>query len=81
VLKACEILGVKPLSSWREIEALYRRRAKELHPDRGGDPEEMAQLNWAFDRLREYIFNYRFKFTPEEIGAQFPKQEWDLWES
>jgi hypothetical protein len=75
-------LGVKPLSNWREIEQLYRQRAKEIHPDRGGEGEEMAQLNWAYQTLKKYIFNFRFKFSPEEIASQLPQnpKEWKLWE-
>lgn len=38
------------------IEAAYRALARLLHPDRSGDPaaaDQMANLNWAYDTLRE----------------------------
>jgi len=43
------ILGVAPNASCDEIEAAYRRLAMKHHPDRGGDPHEMARINAARD--------------------------------
>ncbi len=34
------------------IEAGYREMAKRHHPDKGGEPEEMAALNQAVKNLR-----------------------------
>ena len=42
------ILGAKENASQREIERLYKRLAKQHHPDRGGDAEEMKAINEAF---------------------------------
>ena len=37
-----------------ELQEVYRRMAGAFHPDRGGDPNKMAELNWARDMaLRE----------------------------
>lgn len=41
------ILGVGPDASEIEIEAAYRRLAKEAHPDHGGDADLMSRLNVA----------------------------------
>lgn len=40
--------------SQAEIERAYRERAKEAHPDRGGDPREFRKIQWAIDVLRRY---------------------------
>jgi hypothetical protein len=36
------------------IEAGYKVRAKQLHPDRGGDGKQMADLNLAIEMLRQW---------------------------
>jgi len=42
------ILGAEQTTSQHEIERLYKRLAKQHHPDRGGDTEEMKAINEAF---------------------------------
>jgi hypothetical protein len=42
------ILGVAETASQEEIERLYKRLAKQHHPDRGGDMEEMKAINEAY---------------------------------
>ena len=37
----------------KELVRLYRRKAKELHPDRGGDQESFIRLSEAFTCLVE----------------------------
>jgi curved DNA-binding protein CbpA len=46
------ILGADEDSTPGEIERLYKRRAVEHHPDRGGDEEEMKALNEAYGVLK-----------------------------
>lgn len=46
---AWEVLGVQPNAPRETIEAAHREKAKTLHPDRGGAPEGMAELNMARD--------------------------------
>lgn len=45
------ILGVRPTTSYKDAKRIYRKKMKELHPDRGGDPEEMRQAKEAWDYL------------------------------
>src|SRR4051794_31020510 len=45
------VLGVKPDASWDDIRSAYRRLAKAFHPDTGGDPRRMAEVNSAFQQL------------------------------
>jgi hypothetical protein len=42
------ILGARKTASQDEIERLYKRLAKQHHPDRGGDAEEMKAINEAY---------------------------------
>lgn len=47
-----EVLGLRPDAGLEDVEAMYRSRAKRLHPDvAGGSGEAMAELN----RAREMI--------------------------
>ena len=45
------ILGVRPTTSYEDAKRIYRRKMKELHPDRGGNPEDMKQAKEAWDYL------------------------------
>ena len=46
-------LEVSPAASTAVIEAAYRRLARDAHPDAGGDPQRMAELNTARDVLTD----------------------------
>jgi hypothetical protein len=35
----------------QELARIFRRRAQELHPDKGGDPEKFVELTKAYDML------------------------------
>lgn len=43
-----ELLGLAPTASDRLIRAAYRDRVRELHPDKGGDEQQMSSVNEAF---------------------------------
>ena len=45
------ILGAEETTSQEEIERLYKRLAMRHHPDRGGDAEEMKEINEAYGVL------------------------------
>lgn len=46
-----EVFGVKP--DWRgDIQALYRQKARNRHPDVGGSDQLMAELNVAFSEAK-----------------------------
>lgn len=47
------VLDVSDRASMDEIEAAYRRLARERHPDHGGSAEKMAELNIARDEARK----------------------------
>lgn len=48
-----QVLGVQMSASRAEIETAYRRLAMHHHPDRGGDPGQMARINAARDAMIE----------------------------
>ena len=48
-----QVLGVGAHASREEIERAFRSLASEHHPDRGGDPHQMARINAARDALLE----------------------------
>ena len=45
------VLGVRPTTSYDDAKRIYRKKMKELHPDRGGNPEDMRQAKEAWDYL------------------------------
>lgn len=48
---AYTVLGVPRSATQDEIAAAYRARARENHPDRGGDARKMARVNLAWEKL------------------------------
>jgi len=65
-------LNVKPLSSADDIKKGYLALCKRYHTDNGGDEDMIKKINWAYEILSEYIKNYRFSFTEDEIIRQYP---------
>jgi hypothetical protein len=47
------IIGATEETDRRDLEKLYKRRAAELHPDRGGSEEGMKSLNEAYWVLKD----------------------------
>ncbi len=72
-----EILGVAETASQDEIKKAYRQKAKELHPDKGGDENEFKKVTAAYDILsdenkrRDYDNQRKFGGSFQEFGG-FP---------
>jgi molecular chaperone DnaJ len=47
-----EIIGVAKDASDEDIKRAYRRKARELHPDAGGDEEHFKELTTAYEVLK-----------------------------
>ena len=47
------VLGVGKNSSDSDIKAAYRKLAKEHHPDKGGSHEKFAEINAAYDSIKD----------------------------
>ncbi|MGQ9689450.1 MAG: J domain-containing protein [Desulfobaccales bacterium] len=58
----------------QEITRAYRRAARRWHPDRAPEGREaeyharMQQVNAAYQRLKEFLENYRFHLEDTETG-------------
>ena len=51
------VLGLTDSATLDDVRAARRRLAKERHPDHGGDPDAMRELNTAFDRAVRTILH------------------------
>ena len=72
------ILGATEDTNRRDLERLYKRRAAQLHPDRGGSEESMKSLNEAYFVLRdettrrEYDLQRQKPRTTSNVRASAP---------
>jgi curved DNA-binding protein CbpA len=46
------VLWLRPGAPWPVVKAVYRSLAAVHHPDRGGDPVKMQEINAAYAVLR-----------------------------
>ena len=66
------VLGLAPDATLAEVRAARRRLAWELHPDRGGDPARMREVNEAFDAAVKAIRAPRQVAPPPEPEPATP---------
>ena len=59
-----QVLGVKRTATADEIKTAYRRKAKRLHPDHGGDEEKFKQLAAAYKALSDPVRRAQYDATP-----------------
>jgi hypothetical protein len=55
VEEAYETLDIEPGADLEAVREAYRERAKETHPDLGGDPEAFIRVREAYERLRDRL--------------------------
>lgn len=48
-----EVLGLGKSATAEEIKRAYRKKAVELHPDKGGDAEKFKEVNEAYETLKD----------------------------
>jgi len=48
-----ELLGVRSDATNSVVDAAYRARARDLHPDAGGNNDAMRALNEARDKIKQ----------------------------
>ena len=68
--KALKVMELTPFITYEEIKKRYRELSKKYHPDFGGDKKMMEKLNKSYELLKNYIENYRFTFSEDEISKQ-----------
>ena len=79
--EARELLGLDLQAPRKEIRTAYRRAARRWHPDRAPAPQEaeyrdkMQQLNLAYQRLVQFMEEYRFDLV-EKAAPEDPMQWW-----
>jgi DnaJ domain len=64
-----EILGVPEDASQDAIERLYKRIAKQHHPDRGGDEEDMKAINEAYQVLRNELTRHAYDSRRKRVES------------
>ncbi|MFM8707846.1 MAG: J domain-containing protein [Planctomycetia bacterium] len=53
--KCLSILGLLPPVTAEDVKQAYLAKAKEMHPDRGGDPEQFILLQKAYEEANDYV--------------------------
>ncbi|MDO3386470.1 DNA-J related domain-containing protein [Gilvimarinus sp. SDUM040013] len=53
--RALDVMGLADPVSWSAVKQRYRRLAMQHHPDRGGDVDQLKQVNWAMTILEKSI--------------------------
>lgn len=61
-----QTLGVDPTATPEQIKKARRKKAAAVHPDKGGDHEQMAAINRAYDVLSDPERRRRYDATGEE---------------
>ena len=79
--KARKLLGLRERAPLKEIKQAYRKMAFRYHPDKKGqvgDEEDdmMKQLNWAYKLLLDYVANYSYSFTEEDVAKCYSYEEY-----
>jgi hypothetical protein len=70
-------LGLRPPVTLEDVKQTYLARARELHPDRGGDPAAFIRLQAAFEEANEYVKfkGSKLEWLASRIDAYAEQQE------
>lgn len=66
-----EILGADDGASAVDLERLYKRMAARLHPDKGGNEEEMKLLNEAYGVLKSPVSKREYDVLRAKPARQY----------
>ena len=79
--EARQLLNLGSQATKKEVRAAYRRAARRWHPDRAPGGEEqnyrtrMQQINAAYQRLVQFIEDYRYDLV-ESAGPEDVQKWW-----
>ncbi len=76
ILWALEVLEMPVFVSLNDIKKQYRKLSKKYHPDLNESSSKIRDINQAYEILTNYIQNFRFTFSEEEIKRQFPESDY-----
>lgn len=76
VTVALKKLNLPILISQKDLKEGYRKCVLKNHPDNNGDEEKMQEINEAYKVLKEYMENYKFSFSNEELARVFPEEDY-----
>ena len=66
--KALKTLGLKSLTSKKELKKAYHKKSKECHPDNGGDGVKFIELNKCYQYLcNKFAEKYIIKFSVDDL--------------
>ena len=65
------VLGVDKSASDSEIKKAYRKKAKEYHPDKNGDPEKFKEVSEAYDVLGDKTKKQNYDQFGDPKGSPF----------
>ena len=68
-----DVLGIGTDADQAEVEAAYRRRVKETHPDQGGSAREFQEVRAAYEELRFGLTHEEDPAIPEERSESDPQ--------
>jgi len=71
IMNALEVLQLPHLITKDDIKKQYRYLSKKEHPDLGGSDKKQEELNRAYKILIDYIDDFRYSFSDDEIQAQY----------
>ena len=78
------LLGVSPEASIDDIKKQWRQKARDLHPDKGGDQHQLSKINAAYDTLKdpqkraEYDAQRNSPFTNQRTNMNFDSAFGDI---
>jgi hypothetical protein len=61
------VLGAEENATREEIDRLYKRKAVQCHPDRGGSEEEMKSLNEAYRILKDDVARHTYDGERQDL--------------
>jgi len=80
-MQSYSVLGVPPTSTELAIKAAYLRKAKVLHPDKGGSHDAFVALQRAYRELTDpHRVSNGGEPTPTAFADKIPRSQlfWDL---